>query len=803
MLGRPTHPLSRHVLRRGLRALLRRLLAVAPTRLPLLAPTRLLAVAPTRVLLVALTGALIALAGAQDEPGWRMQEGPLATRWAADVSPEAPLPEYPRPQLVRDDWRNLNGLWSYAVRRDDDPPAAFDGEILVPFAIESALSGVMRRVETHETLWYRRPFEVPDAWIGRRILLHFGAVDWDATVWVDGTEVGRHQGGYDPFTFDITDALVAGPTHELLVRVTDPTDAGTQPRGKQVSEPHAIWYTSVTGIWQTVWLEPVPEAHVASLRIEPDLAGERLRLTVGSDADPAITTVRASVLAEGRPVATAEARPDETLALAIPGPRAWSPDDPFLYDLILELWQDGAVVDRVTSYAGLRDVAIGTDAAGVQRILLNGEPLFQYGLLDQGFWPDGLYTAPTDEALRYDLEVTKKLGFNLVRKHVKVEPARWYHWADRLGLLVWQDMPNGGPHVAYGEGEATGKVPWAENFERELLRVVDALHGHPSIVTWVPFNEGWGQHHTARLAALLEARDPTRLVNAASGWNDVGVGSLLDIHWYTGPGAPDPDPLRASALGEFGGLGLAVPGHTWQARDNWGYQSFPDADALTDAYLELVERLWPLIAEPGLAAAVYTQTTDVEIEVNGLLTYDRAILKMDAERLRAAHERLLREPPVVVALVPTAERAAHPWRWTTDAPAGDWTELTYDDTDWNVAPAGFGAGYVTGSIVRSPWATPHLWLRTSFELDVDPADVEHLRLRVHHDEDVDIYLNGVHVVTLPYATHAYVDVDRDEALRAALRPGTNVLAARATHAWGGQYIDVGLLARIGTQEVKP
>ena len=787
MLGRPTHPVSGHLLCRGPRALLRRALAVAPTR----------------ALLVALTCALVPLAGAQDDTGWRMQAGPLATRWAAEVSPEAPLPEYPRPQLVRDDWGNLNGLWSYAVRAANEPPDAFDGEILVPFPIESALSGVMRRVEPDEVLWYRRAFELPDDWGDRRVLLHFGAVDWDTTVWVNGTEVGRHQGGYDPFFFDVTDALAERTAHELLVRVTDPSDAGTQPRGKQVQAPQGIWYTPVTGIWQTVWLEPVPEAHVAGLRIDPDLAGARLGLTVRSDADPTTTTVHATALAEGRPVATAEGRPSEPLALAIPEPRAWSPDDPFLYDLVVELRRDGIVVDRVTSYAGLRDVAIGTDTAGVQRILLNGEPLFQYGLLDQGYWPDGLYTAPTDEALRYDLEVTKDLGFNLVRKHVKVEPARWYHWADRLGLLVWQDMPNGGPHVAYGEGEAAGEVPWAENFERELLRVVDALHGHPSIVTWVPFNEGWGQHHTARLAALLEARDPTRLVNSASGWNDVGVGSLLDIHWYTGPGAPDPDPVRASVLGEFGGLGLAVPEHTWQARDNWGYQSYQDADALTDAYLDLVDRLWPLIAEPGLAAAVYTQTTDVEIEVNGLLTYDRAILKMDPDRLRAAHARLLREPPLVVVLVPTAERAVHPWRWTAEAPAGDWTAVAYDDDAWNEDPAGFGAGYVAGSIVRTPWTTPHLWLRTSFEVNVDPAAVERLRLRVHHDEDVDIYLNGVHIVTLPYATRAYVDVDRDEALRAALRPGTNVLAARATHAWGGQYIDVGLLARIGTREVKP
>jgi hypothetical protein len=725
---------------------------------------------------------------------WRPGPSPLMTRWAADVSPEAPHPDYPRPQLRRDAWANLNGLWEYAIRPDGPAPAAFDGSILVPFPVESALSGVMRPVPEDHVLWYRRSFTVPAEWAGRRLLLHFGAVDWEATVWVDGVSVGSHRGGYDPFSFDISDALSERAEHELLVRVHDPTDRGSQPRGKQVDEPHGIWYTAVTGIWQTVWLEPVPSPHIERLRLEPDAIAGTLLLTALSQASPHSHAVRAVAYADGTQVAEAVGAPGAPLELAFARPRSWSPDDPFLFELRVELLAGDETVDAVRSYAGLRSIALGEDAGGVTRVLLNGEPLFQYGTLDQGYWPDGLYTAPTDEALRFDIEVARDLGFNMIRKHVKVEPARWYYWADRLGVLVWQDMPNGGPHVPYGGGEATGFVPWADQFELELTRVVDALHHHPSIVTWVIFNEGWGQHHTQRLSELVEGRDPSRLVNAASGWNDLGVGAMLDLHWYTGPAAPEPESGRASVLGEFGGLGLPIVGHTLQPAGNWGYQTFADASALTDGYLELIERLWPLIADPGLAAAVYTQTTDVEIEVNGLLTYDRAVLKMDPERVRAANASLYRAPPRTVTLVATAERADQRWRWTTDEPDGGWTGPAFDDGAWAESHAGFGAGYVPASLVRTPWTAPALWLRATFELDGDPADLDRLRLRVHHAHDVDIFLNGQHIVTLPHATSEYVDVRRDEALRAALRPGENVLAARVTRRWGGQYIDIGLYA---------
>ena len=722
---------------------------------------------------------------------WQVQDAPLLTRWAADVTPENAHPEYPRPQLRREAWLNLNGLWDYAIQPSQAEPAAYDGLILVPYPVESALSGVMRRADG-QYLWYRRTFGVPADWSGQRVLLHFGAVDWEASVWVNGEEVGSHRGGYDPFTFDITEALADAATNELVVRVWDPTDRGSQPSGKQMTEPHGIWYTPVTGIWQTVWLEPVPGHHIEGLELVPDVEAGRLRLTVRSAAAPATHSVSATALADGVQVAAATGAPGQALDLVIADARLWSPQEPFLYDLHVELLDAETVADRVESYFGMRSIALDRDEHGVTRLSLNGEPSFQYGLLDQGYWPDGLYTAPSDEALRYDLEVTKQLGFNMVRKHVKVESARWYYWADRLGLLVWQDMPNGGAHAGFGQGEAYRSPESAAQFELELERIVDALHHHPSIVMWVIFNEGWGQYDTERLSQWLEAHDPTRLVNSASGWNDMGTGAVNDIHAYPGPAAPPLEPGRAAVLGEFGGLGLAVSGHTWQDEDNWGYRSFDTAQALTDAYLELLQALRYLTGEAGLAAAVYTQTTDVEVEVNGLMTYDRALIKMDPDTVRRANQTLYLPPPRPIALVATSESVGQNWRWTTSEPAPEWATLDFDDSAWSESPGGFGTPDTRGSFVRTPWRTPEIWLRRTFELTLEPDDLAQLRLRVHHDDDVDIYINAQHIVTLPYYTFDYVDVSRDERIRAALQPGSNVLALHARRTWGGQYIDVGL-----------
>ena len=542
----------------------------------------------------------------------RAQSSHLETRWARDVTPERVLPEYPRPQMVRDSWICLNGLWDYAVRDSGAPePESYDGAILVPFPIESQLSGVRRSVTPGERLWYHRRFTLPRASAGRHWLLHFGAVDWATVVMVDGRRVGGHRGGYDPFSFDITAALRPGSTHDLVVGVWDPTDQGEQPRGKQVLKPGSIWYTAVTGIWQTVWLEPVAATHIDRLAITPDVDGGRARLLV-TVTGPARVPIRVRVRAGDSTVATATGTSGRSLDIPIPHARLWSPEDPFLYHLEIR-----AAGDSVASYVGMRKIAVARDSSGTPRLFLNNRALFEFGTLDQGFWPDGLYTAPTEDARRNDFVVLKDLGFNLMRKHVKVEPERWYYDADSMGVLVWQDMPSGDIDSDSGRAE----------YRLELARMVAALRNHPSIVMWVPFNEGWGQHDTRATAAWVKHTDPTRLVDDASGWTDRGAGDVLDVHSYPGPEIPAADSTRARVLGEFGGLGFPVSGHTWVTRDNWGYVRYPTLDSLWSGYRDLVTRVRRLEAT-GLAAAVYTQTTDVEVEVNGLMTYDRGVIKL-------------------------------------------------------------------------------------------------------------------------------------------------------------------------------
>jgi len=613
---------------------------------------------PSRAARIAWAGAVITLVlvfCAAARAKWEPAKGPLATKWAKQVSPDKVHPEYPRPQMVRDNWQSLNGLWDYAIRpKDKSEPEKFDGKILVPFPIESALSGVMKQVGEPNCLWYRREFEIPSGWKQNRVLLHFGAVDWETTVWINGKQLGKHRGGYDPFTFDITDALKQTGRQEIVLSVWDPTDAGTQPRGKQVRNPHGIWYTPTTGIWQTVWLEPVPKSYIRELSITPDVDDNGVWVTPVVEGSPQGYILHAQTslppVRDGEPskASATTGWPGKPLRIPLakdPGTRLWSPDSPFLYDLeVVLLDARGKKVDAVKSYFGMRKIAVAKDKAGVNRLFLNNEPVFQYGPLDQGFWPDGIYTAPTDGALRYDIEMLKKLGCNMMRKHVKIEPERFYYWCDKLGLLVWQDMPNGDKHASREDPDITRSKESAEQFEKELKALVDAHRNHPCIVMWVPFNEGWGQYDTPRIVDLIKKWDPTRLVNNASGWADRGVGDVHDVHKYPGPRAPENEPGRAAVLGEFGGLGLPVKGHTWQDEKNWGYKKFETQQDLTKAYLDLLTKLRPLI-EGGLSAAVYTQTTDVEIEVNGLMTYDRAMVKMDAEKITQANKSLYKLSP--------------------------------------------------------------------------------------------------------------------------------------------------------------
>ncbi|MFI1732269.1 PA14 domain-containing protein [Streptomyces acidicola] len=558
----------------------------------------------------------------------------LRTRWADDVGPDNALPEYPRPQLTRDAWQNLNGRWQFAAAEaGEQPPVGktLQERILVPYPVESQLSGIQRH---EDRMWYRRTFTVPRDWhigSGKRLRLNFGAVDWQSEVYVNGTRVAEHKGGYDKFSADVTDALKPGRTQELIVGVYDPTDAANgenPPLGKQRLDPSGIWYTPSSGIWQTVWMEPVAADHVESLKLVPD--AESGRLTVEAKGVRDGVPVTATAYDRGRKVATASGRTGTPLTLTIRDPHLWSPDDPFLYDLKVSV---GA--DRVGSYFGMRSVAV-EKVNGTPRTLLNGEPVFMMATLDQGFWPDGLHTAPTDEALAYDLKAHKELGFNAVRKHIKVEPDRWFYWADRLGLLVWQDMP------AMTAGVNPGPAARAE-YEREMKEMIDEHISSPSIVMWVTFNEGWGQYDVGRIAEQAKAWDPTRLVNGQSGLNlgaDGGTGDIMDEHGYPSPALPPrPDGERALVSGEYGGLGLAVPGHAWSVQ-----QSYVDVDpaTYTDDYLTKLDEVRALACR-GSNGAVYTQITDVEGELNGFLTYDRAVMKPDVGRLRAAHEALIRD----------------------------------------------------------------------------------------------------------------------------------------------------------------
>jgi hypothetical protein len=703
------------------------------------------------------------------------------TRWAADVTPETAHREYPRPQLVRQDWLNLNGLWDYAVTAAPaSEPKSYTGKILVPFPIESSLSGVMRRFDEKSTLWYHRTFEVPKAWAGRRVRIHFGAVDWQAAIQVNGRELGIHQGGYDGFSLDITPALKPGGSQEIIVAVQDPTEAD-QPRGKQSRKPEGIFYTPCSGIWQTVWLEPVSEVCIDHLKLVPDVPGRALRVqgAVANLADD--IEIEAVALAGGVEVGKAHGPANAGFSLPLQKMELWSPAHPFLYDLKVTLKKGGKVVDSLTSYFGMRKIEVRKDAQDINRLMLNDESVFQVGTLDQGFWPDGIYTAPTDEALRYDLEVLKKLGFNMTRKHVKVEPERWYYWCDKLGLLVWQDMPGG------NNGTAEAK----RQFEAEFRLMIAGRENHPSIILWVVFNEGWGQYDTERLTRWVKSLDPSRLVNNASGWTDKKAGDVIDMHNYPGPGSPPVEAGRAAVLGEFGGLGLAVEGHTW-SRQTWGYQGMSDSKKLGNQYARLLSKAWTLKDNPGLCAVVYTQTTDVETECNGLMTYDRAVLKVDPELAAAANRGEVPDTtPTFKVLAPNAQNGQVFWNYTFEKPADNWFQPIFDTARWKTGCGGFGAAETPGALLGTEWKTNDIWLRREFELDA--GNLGPVELQMHHDENAEVYLNGVLAVKVSGFVSSYDELDLTPASIATLKPGRNVMAIHCHQTAGGQYIDAGLV----------
>ena len=593
--------------------------------------------------LVMLSAFIADSATAQD---WKPAGDKIKTAWAEKVDPASPLPEYPRPQLVREQWQNLNGLWNYAILpKGSNLPATFDGKILVPFAIESSLSGVQQRVGENNELWYQRNFTVPAQWKNKKVLLHFGAVDWKADVWINGIKVGSHQGGYTPFSFDISSFLQKEGQQQMMVKVWDPTDVGYQPRGKQVRDPKGIWYTPVTGIWQTVWMEPVEQVYVSGIKTVPNIDGDNITVHANTVATVPGDVIEVKVMDKGKVIATGKAAAGQDVLVAVPNAKPWSPDSPFLYDMEVAILRNGQATDKLKSYFGMRKISSKADANGVFRMQLNNKDQFQFGPLDQGWWPDGLYTAPTDEALLYDIKKTKEMGFNMIRKHVKVEPARWYYHCDREGILVWQDMPSGDVNPKwqrwnYFNGEELVRSKASEsNYMQEWKEIMDLTYSNPSVVVWVPFNEAWGQFKTEEVVEWTKNHDPSRLVNPASGGNHYNVGDMIDIHNYPDPKMGLYDPKRVNVLGEYGGIGLALEDHLWEKNRNWGYVQYKNKDEVTQYYVQLAEKLKKLVPQ-GYAAAVYTQTTDVEIEVNGLMTYDRKVIKVNEEAVKKVNKEL-------------------------------------------------------------------------------------------------------------------------------------------------------------------
>jgi hypothetical protein len=739
---------------------------------------------------------------------WQPAGNILPTRWSRDVSPANALPDYPRPQMTRPRWQSLNGLWDYGLSASDSQtaPAAYDGQILVPYPYESALSGVRKPSPVTQRLWYRRTFTVPAAWRmdGQRVLLHFGAVNWDSTAAVNGHLLGDHKGGYTAIDYDITDTLKSGE-NEMVVSAFNPMIDGTpnaQVIGKQRANPVSVLYTGATGIWQSVWLEPVPAAHIVGLKITPDMDNSALKLTVNAVGKADAVSVR---IVNGKNAFSIPFKPDvigRELSIPIPNLHLWSPSNPFLYGLQVTLVRNGKPNDPVGSYFAMRKVSLGKDAQGRTKIFLNNQDVFEVGTLDQGYWPDGIYTAPTDAALRSDIDAAKSFGFNLIRKHAKVEPDRWYYWADTLGILVWQDMPQ-----AFGDGEtftAETKKQWLAEWTREL----NQFGNHPAIIVWTPFNEGWGQHDTAAIAALTKRIDPTRLVDAASGgYNQVvdgkmsqfrlptpaGIGDINDTHTYPDPTTEKSDPSRALVCGEFGGISYRVPGHLWEA-GNFGYGDIQhDGWHLTRRYQEVVKEAYALRDNLGASAVVYTQIADVERETNGLLTYDRAVVKPLASYIVAANAGkfpALPPPPASRDLVPTSEEMPQTWAYTTRKPADNWTRPGFDASAWKTGAAPFGQGV---GHPNTPWTdTPgDIWLRRTVTLpQILPITLDVVTI---HDEDVEVYVNGVLAASAPGYTGDYVRLPLSDAARAALKPGAaNLIAVHCRQTVGGQIIDVGL-----------
>ena len=763
-----------------------------------------------RTLLSLCAALLIFAAHAED---WQLKKAALMTSWGEAIDPENVWKEYPRPQLVRQDWMNLNGIWEY-YRRDNTilttverTRSKFDQRILVPFGVESALSGIMHTdlgTTANSTLMYRRTFTLTDAFKDKRTLLHFGAVDWRCVVYVNKTKVGQHDGGSDPFTFDITDYLTADGEQELQVAVYDPSSRGGQPTGKQTTNPSSIWYTSCSGIWQTVWLEPVNDCHIERYEVVPDAATGTARIKVIA-SDPTCKFYLIARDGEDIVATTDKVRVGEEVTLTIPEAKLWTPDTPFLYNLDIYLCRDNCQeCDRARGYFGIRTFSKGM-IDGKPAFLLNGKPIFMFGPLDQGWWPDGLLTPPSYEAMVYDLQTIKKLGMNTVRKHIKVENDLWYEWCDRNGLIVWQDMPSGSDSGSLGTKEEIH-----QNFYNECERIVTALKQHPCIGVWVPYNEGWGQDanagagHTMRGYFVVRNADADmgRLMNAASGWTDFQIGDITDAHSYPSPnGTGNPGNNRVNVCGEYGGITYLIDGHLWGGNDQV-YTSVESSEDYTERFNQYTSALQSLQLDKGLWAGIYTQITDVEKEVNGILTYDRKILKVNEEQLasirseieRTIHQRVSGAKSVVKA---GDNSSTVYWQYTTKEPAEGWEQPDFDDSSWKRGAAGFGKIDQPAAQVRTTWSTSEIWIRRSFKLTgVTAENLQDLCLRLFYDEDSEIYINGVLAMTITGYNTTYQLFGISEAARKTIDlEGDNVIAIHTKQTSGGQYIDAGFSLR--------
>ena len=586
---------------------------------------------------------------ADGEWEWAPKGDKIKTKWAEKIDPKNVWPEYPRPQLERKDWLNLNGPWYYSLREPDFlKPEKHDGQILVPFSLESSLSGVMKSITDKQVIWYEKEFEIPKDWKDKIILLHFGAVDWKCTLYVNEAKIGEHSGGYSPFYFDITKRIKQGK-NTIVLQVFDPTNKGYQPVGKQTLSPGSIWYTPISGIWQTVWLEPVNEHYIKTLEINNDFDKKQIKITFNLNSEEKLP-LKVKLEFDEDEIMTVKGKSNEEVVLEIPEDdfHPWSPSEPNLYYLKVELFsEDEETLDSFTSYTNIRKVEQKKDSNGFFRIFLNNEPLFNMGTLDQGYWPDGLYTPPSEEAMIYDIQKLKDLGFNTIRKHIKVEPFRYYYQCDKIGMLLWQDMPSGdlaggkwAPQTLNGGEDSSRSQESKDNHLKEWAEILDNLKFFQCIIVWVPFNEAWGQFDTEKVVEFTKEKEPSRLINAASGGNHRVCGNFIDLHSYPGPAQFFMEESLINVLGEYGGLGLEIKGHTWKD-DNWGYAVFESKEEVTERYEQYINDLIKFI-DSGFSGAIYTQTTDVESEINGLITYDREEIKVIEKNIKAANEKLIK-----------------------------------------------------------------------------------------------------------------------------------------------------------------